>query len=186
MISREVSSSHGLFLSNSLPIREMDMVGVPFAESVPIAANRGASGIDGIVASAAGFARGLNLPVVLIVGDQALLHDLNSLYLLRVGPPVTVVVFNNDGGGIFSMLPIADHQSVFERFFGAPHGLGFEMAAAMFGLDYLNPTSPEQFVSGFRERLRAPRAGIIEIKTTRAENATTMKRLQEMASRLSA
>jgi isochorismate synthase/2-succinyl-5-enolpyruvyl-6-hydroxy-3-cyclohexene-1-carboxylate synthase/2-succinyl-6-hydroxy-2,4-cyclohexadiene-1-carboxylate synthase/O-succinylbenzoate synthase len=76
----------------------------------PVAANRGASGIDGVISSAAGFASGLQKPTTLLIGDVSFMHDSNGLMLLRAQPPgapVTVVLVNNGGGGIFSFLPIA-------------------------------------------------------------------------------
>ena len=105
-----------------MPIRDADTFAVCHApagdaESGDAAgprtfANRGASGIDGTVATAHGVARGLGEPVVLLIGDLALVHDQTSLMLLRPdapqpGPPVVVVVVNNDGGGIFHFLPVA-------------------------------------------------------------------------------
>ncbi len=169
----------GLVLAASMPVRDADAFAVP-SGPVPlvaaplVASNRGASGIDGTVATAAGFARGLDAPVTLVIGDLALLHDLNSLALLRdpAQPPVTVVAVNNDGGGIFHFLPIAQHADVFEPYFGTPHGLGFEHAARMFGLAYVRPETP----AAFAEALAAARAGsastLIEVRTDRTANRT--------------
>lgn len=73
-------------------------------------ANRGASGIDGVLSTAAGFAAGMGRPCSLLIGDLSFLHDINGLNMLRGGearPPLTVVLINNAGGGIFSFLPIA-------------------------------------------------------------------------------
>jgi isochorismate synthase/2-succinyl-5-enolpyruvyl-6-hydroxy-3-cyclohexene-1-carboxylate synthase/2-succinyl-6-hydroxy-2,4-cyclohexadiene-1-carboxylate synthase/O-succinylbenzoate synthase len=98
---------------------------------VPVAANRGASGIDGVLSSAAGFAAGLQKPVTLVVGDLSFLHDVNGLSLLRGGemaPPLTVVLINNKGGGIFSFLPVADAvgRAAFERLWGTPQNVDLE------------------------------------------------------------
>ncbi|KAG0608149.1 hypothetical protein M758_8G082600 [Ceratodon purpureus] len=109
-----------LFLGNSMPIRDVEMYATSHLNqsfSAPFmglskltASNRGASGIDGVLSTAIGFAAGSSRRVTLLVGDVSFLHDTNGLTLLkeRVGqPPVTVVVVNNEGGGIFSLLPIA-------------------------------------------------------------------------------
>jgi isochorismate synthase/2-succinyl-5-enolpyruvyl-6-hydroxy-3-cyclohexene-1-carboxylate synthase/2-succinyl-6-hydroxy-2,4-cyclohexadiene-1-carboxylate synthase/O-succinylbenzoate synthase len=98
---------------------------------VPVAANRGASGIDGVLSSAAGFAAGLQRPVTLVIGDLSFLHDVNGLSLLRGGemaPPLTVVLINNKGGGIFSFLPVADAvgRAAFERLWGTPQNVDLE------------------------------------------------------------
>ena len=140
-VSRNVPQDHGLVVASSMPVRDLDTYAAAGGAPVPVAANRGASGIDGTVATAAGFARGLERPVTLLIGDLALLHDLNSLAMLR-DVPVVVVVLNNDGGGIFSFLPVAEHKEFFEPYFGTPQGVGFGPAAEMFGLDYEQPRKP--------------------------------------------
>ena len=97
----------------------MDMYASVEGSNVEVSANRGASGIDGTIASACGFAVGLNKPVTLLLGDLAFLHDLNSLAMLKqLSKPFVIVILNNDGGGIFSFLPIAEFPKQFEKFFG--------------------------------------------------------------------
>ncbi len=163
----------GLVLAASMPVRDADAFGSAALGAAPlVASNRGASGLDGPVATAAGFARGLGAPVTLLVGDLALLHDLNSLALLRHGQPVTVVAVNNDGGGIFHFLPIADPEvaeraDVFEPYFGTPHGLGFEHAARLFGLPYHRPET----CAGFEDALaQTDGPALIEVRTERVAN----------------
>jgi 2-succinyl-5-enolpyruvyl-6-hydroxy-3-cyclohexene-1-carboxylate synthase len=107
--------------------------------------------------------------VTLLIGDLALLHDLNSLALLRQAP-VVVVAINNDGGGIFHFLPIAQHEAVFEPYFGTPHGLTFEAAARMFGLVYEQPTTAAAFVEAYRTACASGGAALIEVRTDRAAN----------------
>jgi 2-succinyl-5-enolpyruvyl-6-hydroxy-3-cyclohexene-1-carboxylate synthase len=124
-------------LSSSMPVRDAEMHADRTATPWCIA-NRGASGIDGIVATAAGACRASGRPVLLLIGDVAALHDLSSWALLRDLPaPMCVVVVNNDGGGIFRFLPIAEHSAIYSPWFDSPHGLTFEGAAAMFALDYV-------------------------------------------------
>ncbi len=168
-ISRLIPDGHGLVVASSMPVRDMDSYAVSDRACVPVAANRGASGIDGTVATAAGFARGTGGPATLVIGDLALLHDLNSLAMLR-GLPVTVVAVNNNGGGIFSFLPVSRQEKFFEEYFGTPQGVGFENAAAMFGLGYENPKD----MRGFEEAYRGAASGdvpcLIEIRTERGEN----------------
>ena len=172
MISRNIVDQSALFLSSSLPIREMNSFASEDGPAVPVMANRGASGIDGVVASASGCARGLRTQLTLVIGDLALLHDLNSLAMTkRLREPVTIVVLNNNGGGIFNLLPISQHQDVFERFFGTPHDMTFEHAARMFGLDYYHPQSPEEFVNQYRAAQREQRSAIVEVTTDRNQTA---------------
>lgn len=171
LLSKLLPEQQGLFLSNSRPVRDMDMFGRPRSSSLPTAANRGASGIDGIVASAAGFSRGLDQPVTLLIGDLALLHDLNSLSLLRNAPhPVVIVVINNNGGGIFSFLPIAEHKNVFEPFFGTPSRVSFEQAANMFDITYYQPASTKEFAAAYRKAAARSKPALLEVQTNRDEN----------------
>ena len=171
LISRHLPSGHGLFLSNSMPVRDMDMYGAVRPGDIAIGANRGASGIDGIIASAAGFARGLGRPVTLVIGDLAALHDINSLAILAANRlPVTIVVMNNNGGGIFSFLPVARLEADFERLFGTPHGYHFEHAAAMFGLPYARPRTCSEFIRAYARAARGKGPALIEVVTDRDGN----------------
>ena len=181
IVSGEIPEGHGLVVASSMPVRDLDTYAAAGGAGVPVAANRGASGIDGTVATAAGFARGSGGSVTLLIGDLALLHDLNSLAMLR-GLPVTVVVLNNDGGGIFSFLPVSRHEDFFEPFFGTPQGVGFESAAAMFGLGYARPATAEEFVSAYREALSGNGPALIEVQTDRAGNVIVHQRLLQRVS----
>jgi len=180
LISENIPAKTGLFLASSMPIRDMDMFASSEGHPVIISANRGASGIDGTMASAAGFAKGLNKPVTLLIGDLAFLHDLNSLSMLKQSPvPVVIVVLNNNGGGIFSFLPIAQFPQVFEKYFGTPHHLNFRRAAEMFGIDYNNPKTNNDFVRVYRKTLRTNRSNIIEIVSERKQNLKIHRDLEE-------
>jgi len=171
LISREIRKNSGLFLANSLPVREMNMFAVGDGAPVAVAVNRGASGIDGTLASAAGFAEGLNQAVTLLIGDLALLHDLNSLMLVkRIGQPLILVVVNNGGGGIFHFLPIAEFDDVFEEYFATPHQLTFEAGAKLFGLPYRQGKEARQFVDVYRQAQTAGQSMLIEVLTDRREN----------------
>ncbi len=180
LVTQYIPADTGLFLSNSLPIREMDMYGDPKGKQVMVGANRGASGIDGIVASACGFAAGLRKRVTLLVGDLALLHDLNSLAMLKTAPqPLVIVALNNDGGGIFNFLPVVQFKNGFEKFFGTPHGLNFAAAAQMFDLNYANPQTVEEFVRTCKIALESKTATLIEVTSDRKQNAAVVRGLQE-------
>lgn len=112
--------------SNSMPVRELDSFVGTEGPRVDFVGNRGASGIDGITSTALGLASQHDGPVVLYIGDIALLHDLGALFsAARSGLKLTVVCVDNNGGGIFSSLPIADRSDEFdfETLFRTPHGL---------------------------------------------------------------
>lgn len=181
LVTQYIPADSGLFLANSLSIREVDSYGDPKGKAVVVGANRGASGIDGIVASACGFIVGLKKPVTLLIGDLALLHDLNSLAMLKNAPhPLVIVALNNDGGGIFHFLPVAQFKNGFEKFFGTPHGLTFEAAAQMFNLNYSRPSTKEEFVRTYKIALTSKSSTLIEVTSDRKQNAAVMKELQGM------
>ena len=169
LVSRHIPEEHALVVASSMPIRDVDTFAAPNGAPVPVAANRGASGIDGTVATAAGFARGSGRPLTLLIGDLATLHDLNSLAMLR-DLTVVVVVLNNDGGAIFSFLPVASRKAFFEPYFGTPQGLSFEHAAKMFGLGYELPETVPAFVEGYLSACRRDGPTLIEVRTDREEN----------------
>jgi 2-succinyl-5-enolpyruvyl-6-hydroxy-3-cyclohexene-1-carboxylate synthase len=181
LVSRHALQKSGLFLASSMPVRDMDTFAAGDGHEIPVAANRGASGIDGTIASAAGFSVGLHQPVTLLIGDLAFLHDLSSLFQLRsLEHPVVIVVPNNNGGGIFSFLPVADYKKHFERFFGTPHHLTFKSAARLFGLAYENPKTKKEFIDVYQKAFRRKKSTIIEVSTDREQNRALHARLERM------
>lgn len=176
LVSRHIPEGHGLCIASSMPVRDVDTFSALDGAAVPVAANRGASGIDGTVATAAGLARGYGSPVTLLIGDLALLHDLNSLAMLR-DVPVVVVAINNDGGGIFSFLPVAQREEFFEPYFGTPQGVRFENAARMFGLDYEHPRMTTEFIETYRAACVREVSTLIEVTTDRQENVALHQEL---------
>ncbi len=161
-----------LVLPNSMPVRDADTFFFPKSNSFPIYSNRGVSGSDGNIATAVGIAEGLQSPVLAIFGDIAVLHDLNSLALIKKAKyPVICVIINNQGGGIFSFLPIAEKTDLLEEFFATAHNFTFEKAAAFFELPYSNDLSAA---------LESPLSQIIEIRTNRQDNVIHHKELNTL------
>jgi len=177
LLTRHVPPTHTLVTGNSMPVRDVNRHASTDGPPVPAYANRGASGIDGTVATAAGIARGHDAPVTLLIGDLALWHDLNSLALLRE-QPVVVVVVNNDGGGIFHFLPIREHESVFEPYFTTPQGRTFEEVAATFGLPYTQPDGPGAFRAAYQEACTRAGPSLIEVQTDREANRSVHDRIE--------
>ena len=173
----------GAFAGSSMPVRDLDTF-AEYSASRPaplaVGANRGASGIDGAIASAVGFAAGLRAPVGALLGDLAVLHDLGSLAVLARSPqPVVLVVVNNDGGGIFSFLPaLAGQEEVFERCFGTPHGYRFEHACRMFDLDYYRPGTRAEARAALGCCFATERPALVEVGTDRHENLALHRRLR--------
>ena len=174
-IARRVSQlcpvSEALFIGNSTPIRDLDWYGDRETEKVRhIAANRGASGIDGLLATATGYAAGLKMRTTVLIGDLSALHDLNSLALVAKSKwPLIVIVINNQGGHIFDLLPIRQSPH-FEQFFNTPHSFEFEHAAKMFGIDHQRITTMTEFDDRYRDALGGDGPVLLELVTNRDEN----------------
>jgi 2-succinyl-5-enolpyruvyl-6-hydroxy-3-cyclohexene-1-carboxylate synthase len=168
-----------LFVGNSLPVRLLDQFGKPSDKRIYVYANRGASGIDGNISTAlgAGAARP-DKPLVAIVGDITFYHDMNGLMAVhRNGIPITIVLLNNDGGGIFHRLPIKDFEPEFTDLFVMPHGLEFEHAAKMYGLEYVRADNRESFRQAFSESVHKRLSRVIEVRTDALHD---LKRRQEI------
>ena len=158
-----------LFVSSSMPIRDLETFASGADQGLRVLANRGANGIDGIISTALGAAAASGQPTTLLTGDLALLHDLGGLIAARrLGIPLTIVSLNNDGGGIFSFLPVAQATPHFEQLFGTPHGLDFAPLAAFVGAQFARPQSALELRAALH---RAQGLSLIEIRTERAQNA---------------
>lgn len=178
IVSEEIPADHGLFLGNSMPVRDMEMFACSRGPRVPVAANRGASGIDGVVSTAAGFARGLGRPATLMIGDLSLLHDLTALVQLRALPqPLVIVVLNNGGGGIFHFLPIARHADLLDPWFTAPHDVDLAGIRGLFGIPCHRPATAADFTAVYRAACASGDSAIIEVRTDRAENLAAHRAL---------
>ncbi len=131
-----------IFLGNSLFVRLVDMFGR--LSHTDVFSNRGASGIDGVLATAAGVQRSRGNPLLVYIGDTSALYDLNSLALFtHTVQPTVIVITNNDGGAIFDILPVPrEHR---QTYYQMPHGYQFEHAARQFGLDYQQPKTLDQY-----------------------------------------
>lgn len=173
-----------LFAGNSMPVRDLDTFFPGSDRPLRVLANRGASGIDGVVSTALGASAVSSGPVVLVLGDLSLYHDMNGLLAAkRYGLRATIVLLNNDGGGIFSMLPQAEEPEHFEELFGTPHGLDFRHAAEMYGLTYRPVDGLAAFRRAVAESLDAPGTSLIEVRTDRRENACLHRELWQAVSR---
>jgi 2-succinyl-5-enolpyruvyl-6-hydroxy-3-cyclohexene-1-carboxylate synthase len=160
-----------LVAGNSMPVRDLDSFAPGSDLTVRALSNRGLNGIDGVLSTALGASASSDAPLLVVVGDLSFHHDLNGLAALREGVArATILVVNNDGGGIFSFLPAAEHRDLFERYFGTPHGLDFSAAAALYGIPYSRPGSRRELAERAGESLRARRTEIIEVRTDRARN----------------
>lgn len=177
-----------LWAGSSMPVRDLDTFLPGGPGRIRCLANRGANGIDGVVSSAMGASVGTSSPVVLVVGDLSFLHDLNALASARI-PDVrlTIVLVDNDGGGIFSFLPQAttDRPEVglpasFERLLGTPHGTDLAAAARALGAD-VTELRPGTIGTAVAEAMQRPGIHVLRLRTDRARNVELHRRVLDAA-----
>ena len=175
-----------LYVASSMPIRDVEEFFSAREGGPRVLSNRGANGIDGTVSSAFG-ARAAERaadggPVVLLVGDVALAHDIGGLLAAsRLGLAVTIVLLNNDGGGIFHFLPVAGETDAFEEHVATPHGLDFSRAAALYGCEYRRPETPAELRAAVEAAVAGAVTTIIEVRTDREENLALHRRVADAA-----
>ena len=167
-----------LFAGNSMPVRDLDTCLTGDTRPLRLLANRGASGIDGIVSTALGVSAVSPDPLVLVIGDLSFFHDMNGLLAARRhGLNATIVLINNDGGGIFSALPQATETEHFEELFGTPHGLDVRPVADLYGLAYQHVEQPDELGAAVQASIGSPGVSLIEVRTERTANARLHKEL---------
>ncbi|MGF1720280.1 2-succinyl-5-enolpyruvyl-6-hydroxy-3-cyclohexene-1-carboxylic-acid synthase [Vibrio kyushuensis] len=173
-LPKEVS----FFFGNSLFVRLVDMFSS--LEKRDIFTNRGASGIDGLVATSAGVQRSTQQPMILFIGDTSLLYDFNSLALFtHQETPVVVLVTNNDGGAIFDLLPVPEAQK--QALYQMPHGYQFEYAAKQFGLAYDSPNTLSTCLETMTNHLTEGHGAlIIEVQTPPNQASTQLKEFYKL------
>jgi 2-succinyl-5-enolpyruvyl-6-hydroxy-3-cyclohexene-1-carboxylate synthase len=169
-----------VYAGNSLPVRHVDQFGRPGAKSLFAHANRGVSGIDGNVSTALGIGHARrDKRLVLLIGDITLYHDMNGLLAIRrCGVPVTIVLLNNDGGGIFQRLPVNQFDPEFTAHFVTPHGLDYAHVAVLYGLEHARPRSRADFQAALNASFAdASRSVLIEVQTDAKADLAARKQL---------
>ncbi len=170
-----------LYVSNSMPARDVDVFLTVRPEPLRILCNRGANGIDGVTSSALGAAAADLGPVVLLTGDLAFLHDAGGLLAARRhGLRATIVVLDNGGGGIFSYLPVAEHHEAvhFEEYFRTPHGLDLASVANAYGARPVRVESWEHLRAGLKEALASQGVSVLVVPIDRDLNVAQHREIQ--------
>jgi 2-succinyl-5-enolpyruvyl-6-hydroxy-3-cyclohexene-1-carboxylate synthase len=189
-----------LFVASSMPVRDIETFWPVRADPPRALCNRGANGIDGIVSSAFGAAAHSEGPVVLLIGDVALAHDIGGLLAVsRLGLKLTIVLLNNGGGGIFDFLPVSgvsmaltpdphaeQHTgpeiSIYARHITTPTGLDFAKAAELYGLAHELVDDDANFREALERALTAEHSSIIEVRTLRSENVELHRHIWQAVS----
>lgn len=173
-------SGAGLFIGNSMPVRDADLFWRGPRRPLRVWGNRGVSGIDGVTSTAFGIAAGAAMaPIAVYLGDISFYHDLGGLLAARLGGlSLTIVVANNDGGGIFAGLPPAGEADVY-RYFETPHGLDFAGAVSTFGGRFWRVHSWDEFAARFAGSFETPGLNVIEVSTGRERDTTLRERVRQ-------
>lgn len=164
-----------LFIANSMPVRDVEFFWTPNNTGVQPFFNRGANGIDGTLSTALGIAH-RNQSSVMLTGDLALLHDTNGFLLKNkfVGH-LTIVLINNNGGGIFEMLPISKFDPPFEEFFATPQDINFAQLCVTYGVEHQLIQSWEQ-LRRLLNPLPSKGIRVLELRTNRKADASWRKK----------
>lgn len=171
-----------LYVSNSMPVRDADAFLAPHPQAPRVVAHRGTNGIDGVVSAAAGTNAALCAPVVLLAGDLALLHDVGGLLAAgRLGVDLTIVVPNNDGGGIFSFLPVAGTipRETFERYFLTPHGTDLSAVLGGLGIRHRRASDPTELREALDVATRTGGVDVIEVPVDPAANVAQHRAVEQ-------
>jgi 2-succinyl-5-enolpyruvyl-6-hydroxy-3-cyclohexene-1-carboxylate synthase len=169
-----------LVVSNSMPVRDLDRFAEPSTASRTVLANRGASGIDGVTSTALGAGSATTDHLTYVTGDLAYYHDMNGLLALgRCGVEATIVLINNDGGGIFHMLPIEQFDPPFTGQFKTPHGLDFRPTEEIYDLGFARVETREGFREAYRESVVAPGTQVVEVESDAESSHRTREQLRK-------
>jgi 2-succinyl-5-enolpyruvyl-6-hydroxy-3-cyclohexene-1-carboxylate synthase len=172
-----------LFVASSMPVRDIETFWPARPDPPRVLCNRGANGIDGTVSSAFGAAAARRGPVVLLIGDVALAHDIGGLLAARrLEEKLTIVLLNNEGGGIFDFLPVSQSPTALQdghytRHIATPTGLDFAQAAALYGLSHETVADVAGFRAALEQALAAPRSAMIEVRSERGANVELHRRV---------
>ena len=170
-----------LVVASSMPVRDLEWYGRPRSD-VRVHANRGANGIDGTLATAIGVATSSQRPTAVLLGDIAFLHDSTALIgISDRAVNLTIVVVDNDGGGIFSFLPQAAEvgPEAFELLFGTPHGVDITALAAVHGVASKTVDDPSRFAPTIADAMASGGVRLVVVRTDRSENVKIHQQLND-------
>ncbi|WP_062514151.1 2-succinyl-5-enolpyruvyl-6-hydroxy-3-cyclohexene-1-carboxylic-acid synthase [Halobacillus sp. KGW1] len=167
-LADSIPNQSNLFIGNSMPIRDVDSFFMSTPKQVRMMANRGANGIDGVISAAAGTTVS-GERTTLLIGDVSFFHDMNGLWLVKHKKlPLTIVVINNDGGGIFSYLPQSKQQDHFEELFGTPLGLDLSAVTALYDGRHHVVETWDSYRHALAESYKKEGLSVIEVRTDRS------------------
>ncbi|MPZ99368.1 MAG: 2-succinyl-5-enolpyruvyl-6-hydroxy-3-cyclohexene-1-carboxylic-acid synthase [Dehalococcoidia bacterium] len=184
LLAQVLPAGATLVVGNSMPVRDVDSFFPLLDRDIRILGTRGASGIDGVVSTAAGAAAAAEGPVALLIGDLSFFHDLNGLWPVgNYNLDLTVLLVNNDGGGIFNFLPQREAAADrFQAWWGTPHALEFRHAVALHhGRHVVLEGDGKTWGAPFADALARPGLDVLEIRTERDRNVALHRQVWERA-----
>ena len=166
MLQQIMSDEGQLLVANSMSIRDMDYFWATGRSQVMVYGNRGTNGIDGTVSTALGLSTN-GKPTVILTGDLSFFHDLNGLAIGKThGMNLTIILHNNDGGGIFQYLPQKGTDD-FDYLFNTPQGIDYSGLATMYGLDYVKVATNAELERAMQQYIGAEGIHLIEVPTSK-------------------
>ena len=176
-IINSIPNNSNLVISNSTPVRDVDFFSPASKKNISVFTNRGASGIDGVISTSLGIAAANTRPTFLIIGDLAFYHDLNSLQIAKkYDIPLTIILVDNNGGGIFNMLPVKDYKNVFDKYFKTELNIDFKFLVKGFGGDYSLIKSWNSLNSKLNDLHKDSKFSVLHIKTDSEKSLAIRKR----------
>ncbi|PSO99029.1 MAG: 2-succinyl-5-enolpyruvyl-6-hydroxy-3-cyclohexene-1-carboxylic-acid synthase [Cyanobacteria bacterium QS_9_48_30] len=170
LLSQTLPPATPLLIANSMPVRDVEFFWKPNNSGIQPFCNRGANGIEGSLSTALGIAHH-HQSSVMLTGDLALLHDTNGfLQRNRFTGHLTIVLINNNGGGIFEMLPISQFEPPFQEYFATPQEMDFAQLCGTYGIEYKRITNWQQ-LQALLNPLPEKGIRVLEIPTNRREDA---------------
>lgn len=177
VLASQLPKAARLFVASSMPVRDVEYFWPATNRGHAFFFNRGANGIDGTLSTALGVAHGSSQPTVLVTGDLALLHDTNGfLSVPKFKGSLTILLINNDGGGIFGHLPVAQFEPPFEEFFATPQQVDFAQLASAYGVPHVLVRNAAH-LARLCSQLPARGVRVLELRTDRRQDAAFRKQL---------
>ena len=184
-IIKKIPDNSAIFIGNSLPIRDFDFFIGNVRKKIEVFTNRGASGIDGLISTAAGICKNIKKSTYLVLGDLSFYYDMNSLFSVKkFNIPLKIIIINNNGGRIFEYLPINNYKNVFKDYFLTPLQIDFRKVAESFSIQYYLSDKLDNFERNFDLINKLKSSVILEVKVNSFYTKLLKNKFRENVSKL--
>lgn len=179
VLAQKLQAGAALMVANSMPVRDLEYFWPANARGTAVFFSRGANGIDGTLSTALGVAHagGEGRPTVLLTGDLALLHDTNGfLTAPHLNGSLTIILVNNNGGGIFNHLPVSRFEPPFEKYWATPQAVDFARLCSAYGIEHAEVRDAAE-LGNLVGALPKRGVRVLEVRTDRARDVAWRKRV---------